>query len=307
MKRALALLAVLAWAWPAAAAVLHVGAGQRFGLPSQAIAAAHPGDTVAIDPGAYQDCAIVHQAGLTIRATGPGVVMAGVSCAGKGILVIDADRVTVAGLTLQGATVPDGNGSGIRAEGGSLTIVGVRFVDDQDGILTASMPGARLVVRDSLFLRDGTCVNAAGCAHGIYANHIAELDVESTRFRAIQQGHDIKSRALLTVVRNSTLLDGPEGTASYQIDLPNGGDVRIVGNVLEKGKRSENRGNAITIGEEGALQPTRSLVVRDNRLTNDTGGPVVFVRNLMATPAELAGNRFAGGGVVALVGKGRVR
>ena len=297
------LVLLLLLAAPARAAVLHVGAGHPFGLPSQAIAAAHPGDTVAIDPGSYRDCAVVHAAGLTIVGTGPGVVLAGVSCAGKGILVVDAPDVTVRNLTLRGAAVPDGNGSGIRAENGNLTVVGVRFLDDQDGILAAPNPHAVLRVTDSLFRRDGTCANAGGCAHGIYAGAILRLVVTQSRFLETHEGHSIKSRAFATVVRDCVIEDGPRGTSSYQIDVPNGGDVRITGNRLEKGPLTQNPGTAIDIGEEGITHPTRHILVRGNVFRNDTGLRTVFVRNLTQAKAVLRGNRFLGAPVVALVGR----
>ena len=292
----------------AGAATLTAGPGQEYALPSQAIAAARPGDTVAIAPGIYRDCAIVRANRLTIAGTGPGVVLAGRSCAGKGILIIDADDVTVKDLTLQGARVPDGNGSGIRAEGGGvLTVQRVRFVDNEDGILAAPVPRAKLLVRDSRFVGNGSCANAGGCAHAIYAGAIGTLEVERSRFRDTREGHSIKSRAARTVVKECDIADGAAGTSSYQIDVPNGGDVLIEGNRLEKGPKSQNRRNAIMIGEEGVTQPTPSIVVRDNRLINDTGGPTVFVHNETATPAMLAGNVFRGGEVVPLWGKGRVR
>ena len=304
---ALALVATGA-AGQAGAATLSVGPGQAYALPSRAIAAARDGDTVAIAPGTYHDCAIVRRNRLTIEGTGPGVVLAGRSCAGKGILIIDANDVTVRDLTLQGAVVPDGNGSGIRAEGGgTLTVEGVRFVDNQDGMLVAANPRAVVRVLDSRFVGNGSCANAGGCAHAIYAGPIGTLDVERSRFRDTREGHSIKSRAARTIVKDCTIADGPDGTSSYQIDVPNGGDVLIEGNRLEKGPKSQNRRNAIMIGEEGVTQPTKSLVVRDNTLVNDTGWPTVFVHNETATPAVLSGNVFKGGTVVALVGRGRVR
>ena len=304
---ALALLATGA-AGRAGAATLSVGPGQTYALPRQAIAAARDGDTVAIAPGTYHDCAIVRRNRLTIEGTGPGVVLAGRSCAGKGILIIDANDVTVKDLTLQGARVPDGNGSGIRAEGGgTLTVEGVRFVDNQDGMLVAANPRAVVRVLDSRFVGNGSCANAGGCAHAIYAGPIGTLDVERSRFRDTREGHSIKSRAARTVVKDCTIADGAEGTSSYQIDVPNGGDVLIEGNRLEKGPKSQNRRNAIMIGEEGVTQPTKSLVVKDNTLVNDTGWPTVFVHNETTTPAVLAGNAFKGGTVVALWGKGTVR
>ena len=68
------------------------------------------------------------------------------SCAGKGLLIIDAPDVTVRNLTLQRARVPDGNGAGIRMEGGNLTVDGVHFVNNQNGILTAADPSWTLTV-----------------------------------------------------------------------------------------------------------------------------------------------------------------
>ena len=304
----IAVLALLLIGQAASAAVLQVGPGQRYAAPSQAIAAAHDGDTVAIAPGTYYDCAIVRQNDITIEGTGPGAVLTDRPCAGKGILIIDANDVTVKALTLQGARVPDGNGSGIRAEGGgTLTVEGVRFVDNQDGILAAANPRAILRILDSRFVGNGSCANAGGCAHGVYVNTLAELEVAHTRFFATREGHSIKSRARRTVVKDCTIADGPEGTSSYQIDVPNGGNVLIEGNRLEKGPKSQNRRNAIMIGEEGVTQPTKSLVVKDNTLANDTGWPTVFVHNETATPAVLAGNAFRGAMVVPLVGPGTVR
>ena len=301
MRRLLALLMLAAV--PARAAVLHVGAGHRFGLPSQAIAAAHPGDTVAIVPGTYRDCAVVRAARLTILGTGPGVVMGGVSCAGKGVLVIDAPGVTVRGLTLRGAAVADGNGAGIRAEGGDLMVAGVRLIDDQNGILDTSGPSATLRVTDSRFRHDGTCVGAGGCAHGLYAGPIARLVVERSRFTDIRSGHAIKSRAAVTVVRGCRIADGQQGTSSYLIDVPNGGDVRITGNRLEKGPLTQNPGTAIAIGEEGVTHPTRRILVQGNVFRNDIGLGTVFVRNETRAKAVLRDNRFQGGPVVALVGR----
>ena len=44
---------------PAAARTLDVGAGQTYASPSEAAAAAADGDTVAIAPGSYYDCAML--------------------------------------------------------------------------------------------------------------------------------------------------------------------------------------------------------------------------------------------------------
>ena len=290
----------------AGAETLQVGPGQRYKMPSQAIAAAQSGDTVAIAAGTYFDCAIVRQNNLTITGVGPKTVLTDKSCAGKALLVIDGNDVTVKNLTLQRARVPDGNGAGIRAEGGNLTVDGVRFFNNQDGILSAPNPKATIRILNSNFVENGGCPPGGSCAHGIYVNQVALLEVVHTRVYDTRQGHGIKSRARKTVVKDCTIEDGPNGTSSYQIDIPNGGTLIAEGNVMQKGPKSENHGTAIAIGEEGVNQPTQQIVVTGNTLINNSGHPTVFVRNITATPAQLSGNTFKGDKIIPLAGDGSV-
>ncbi len=303
MHRALLAFSLpLAIATAASAATLEVGEGQRFAEPSQAVAAAHDGDTIAVHPGQYFDCAVVKQNNLTIEGVGGGAVMTDKTCQGKALLVIDGDNVTVRNLTLQRARVPDGNGAGIRAEGGNLAIEGVRFLNNENGILGADNPKATIRISGSEFIGNGKCGHS--CAHGIYVGRFGRLEVVNTRFFDTHDGHSVKSRALFTRVANSEIADGPSGTSSYLIDIPNGGRAVIEGNRLEKGPKSENRANVIMLGEEGVSQPTEQIVVRNNVLSNDTGYATVFVHNITATPAQLSGNVFKGGLVRPLEGDG---
>ena len=282
---------------PAAARTLAVGPGAPYPTLAAAAAAARAGDTVAIGPGDF-GCAVWRADRLTIAGAGMDATrIRGPACAGKGLFVTEGRDITVRDLALIGATVPDHNGAGIRAEGANLTVARVRFEDDQNGILAAAdphstLPGSTLTVRDSLFLRDGACIGA--CAHGLYADRIARLVLAGSRFTAIRQGHHIKSRALSTEITGCDIADGPDGTSSYLIDIPNGGAVTIRGNRLEKGPRTENRSTAIMIGEEGAKNPTPAITVAGNDFRNASGTPTVFVRNRTTTPATLRGNRLTG-------------
>jgi Right handed beta helix region len=291
----------------AAASTLRVGAEQEYKMPSQALAHAHDGDTIAIEPGTYFDCSLVKQNDLTIEGTGPGVVMTDKTCRGKAILITNGNNITVRNLTLQRARVPDLNGAGIRAQGGNLTVVNARFLDDQDGILSAPNPNATIRIIGSEFVGNGRCGGGKGCAHGIYIGPVAALDVENSRFLDTHAGHNIKSRAASTTVLNCDIEDGPNGSSSYQIDVPNGGTVRIEGNKLEKGPLAQNYGTAIIIGEEGVTYPSNGLVIRNNMLINETGHETTFVRNITATPAQLSSNVFKGGQVIPLAGDGTVR
>jgi hypothetical protein len=298
--------ALLLWCGAASAETLTVGPGQEYKMPSQALFRAHDGDTIAIAPGTYFDCSLVNQNNLTIEGTGPGAVMTDKTCRGKAILITNGNNITIRNLTLQRARVPDQNGAGIRGQGGNLTIVNVRFLDNEDGMLVAPNPAAVVRIIGSEFVGNGKC-SPEGCAHGVYVGSIAALDVENSRFFDTHVGHSIKSDAASTTVLNCDIEDGADGTSSYQIDVPNGGTVRIEGNKLEKGPHAQNWANSIMIGEEGVSHPSDGIVIRNNMLINNTGHQTVFVHNITATPAQLSSNVFKGGKVIPLMGDGTVR
>lgn len=278
---------------PGAAREIDVGPNRLLKVPSQAATVAGDGDVVRIDPGEYADCAVWRASHLTIESTGPGVRIAGKTCAGKGIFITAGSDILVRGITFADAQVPDHNGAGIRAEGDNLTVENSRFEDNENGILAGGSPGSVLRVEDSVFSGNGACIGA--CAHGIYAGAaIRMLDVRRCVFWNTKVGHHIKSRALNTLVVDSTIEDGDEGTASYLIDIPNGGNVLIEGNTLQKGPRSENHEAAISIGEEKGAHPTRAIVIRGNRFRNDFAGRVAFVRNDTGVPATLTHNEIVG-------------
>lgn len=310
LARAVALAAVawMACAGPSAmAATLDVGAGKKYPQPSAAAAAARDGDTVRIAPGEYFDCAVWKASDLVIEGAGADATsITDKVCAGKGLFVIQGSRVTIRNLTLTRARVPDFNGAGIRAEGGDLTIEKVKFVNNQDGILSAPMPTAKIVVRDSEFTRNGTCEGGGGCAHGIYAGELALLRVERSRFFETRQGHHIKSRAARTEVLGCDIADGAKGTASYAIDVPNGGAVLVRDSRIQKGPNSENHTAAIMIGAEGVTQRTPEIVVERNAFVLEGDYPSVLVKNLTATEARLAGNTLQGN-AKALSGDGDVQ
>jgi hypothetical protein len=298
------LAAAIATPWAASAKVLEVGPDKQFKQPSEAIAKAASGDDVRIASGQYFDCAIVPQDNLTIEGVGPNAVLTDKTCAGKALLVIDGRNVTVRNLTLQRARVGDRNGAGIRAEGGDLTIENTRFIDNQNGILSADNPAMTIRITGSSFIGNGHCEGS--CSHGLYIGHAKLLHVDHTRFFDTHEGHQIKSRALRTEIIDCDIADGPSGTSSYLIEAANGGSLIVERNKMEKGKLSQNWGNTIMIGAEGVTQPTGEITIHNNNFTNDGDHPTTFVHNLTATPADLSGNVFKGQ-IVPLDGDGKVR
>jgi Right handed beta helix region len=305
---AIALLAGVALARPAAAATLRVGPQETYPAPSAAAAVARNGDHIEIDPGRYVDCAVWRADNLVIEGAAAGVVIADKSCMGKGLFVVEGDNTTVRNLTLAQARVPDMNGAGIRLDHGSLTVDRVRFVENEMGIL-GGFAGATVTVRNSSFIdnfKSGSHHCTTWCDHALYVGPADLLRVEHSRFFGTRQGHSVKSRAARTEVIGCTVADGPDGTSSYLIEAPNGGALIVRGNTLEKGPRSENRTAAIAIGAEGVRHPTPQIVIADNSFRNDGDYETAFVWNLTDIPAKLSGNRISGS-VVPLVGPGGVQ
>lgn len=304
--RLILLLALLLAAAPSTAATLRVGPGERLARPSEAARVARPGDRVVIAPGLYRDCAIWRTPDLTIEA-GPGgeVVITGPICAGKGLFVIAAPRVTVSGLTFRGAAFPGGNAAGIRAEGGDLRILRARFEDNQNGVLTKhAMQAFTLTIEDSVFVGNGALIHE--CAHGIYAGNWALVAIRRTRFEGTRVCHHVKSRAARTEIEESAILDTPGNQTSYLVDIPNGGDLLLRNSVLRKGPDAGNPVAAVMIGAEGVRHPTTSLRVIGNRFENLMPRGTNFVENRTETPVLVEGNTIRGTAVV-LVGPGEVR
>ena len=298
-------LAIVLLAASAQARTLSVGPGQEYRTPSAAAAVAQDGDRVEIQPGRYHDCATWRASRLEIEGVGlaSGVVIGGKVCGWKAVFVTAGDAITVRNLTLTRASTPWGNGAGIRGEGRDLVVDRVRFVQNENGILSGTAGGA-MHVRESYFEGNGRCLQA--CAHGLYVGHLDLLVVEHSEFLHTREGHHIKSRARRTEVLDCTIRDGATGTASYDIEAPNGGALLVRGTKIEKGPKTQNRSTAISIGAEGVNNPSGEIVIEHNRFRNDSPEPSAFVTNLTGAEAVLKDNVLEGR-VVPLRGKGEVQ
>jgi hypothetical protein len=278
---------------PGYSATLLVGKNQVYKTPSEAAAAAHDGDHIAIQPGEYMDCAVWRSNNLVIEGIEPNVIITDKTCSGKGIFIVSGNNTTIRNLTLARARVPDMNGAGIRLDGGDLVVDGVNFINNQNGIL-GGVPGATVSIINSYFEKNGYCGYDQGCAHAIYINDVDVLRVKNSKFINTQMGHSIKSRALQTEIVGCSISDGSEGTSSYLIDIPNGGTLLISDNIFEKGPKSQNHNAAIEIGAEGVTHPTKEILIRNNTFSNDGDFVTTFFWNVTATRALLNGNKLSG-------------
>jgi hypothetical protein len=287
----------------ASAATLTVGPGRMYAGPAAAAAAAQDGDTIQIYPGTYSG-AVWMKPNLIIEGMGAGATITGPVQLGKALFVIHGANVTVKNLTFTGAKNSAGNGAGIRQENTGLSIVNSKFTQNQNGILTNNDTTITLSVTGSTFAGNGHC--GGSCAHAIYAGHIASLTVTNSTFINTKQGHNIKSRALSTTIVGNSITDGPNGTSSYLVDIPNGGALTMTGNTLEKGPHSSNYSIAIDLGEEGATNPVGPMLIANNNFRND-GKPTVFVHNQTGNAGlQLSNNLLTGNKTTMLTGKGTV-
>jgi hypothetical protein len=291
-----AIIALLAALLPGAAMAktIEVGQDKPYKTLADGLKAAADGDRILIAAGEHFDCANIRLNGVTIEGAGPdgSTVLTDKACNGKALLITAGNDITIRNLTLTRARVPDNNGAGIRAEGTNLTVDHVKFINNQDGILGAPNPASTIIIKDSEFTRNGGC--AGSCAHGIYVGRVKLLRVENSKFYETLRAHHIKSRASRTEVIGSTIEDGPNGTASYLIEAPNGGTVIVRNNTMEKGPKAENHTSAIMIGSEGVDQPTREITIENNTFKNDGEYETFFVANMTATEAMLKGNKLSG-------------
>ena len=154
-----------------------------------------------------------------------------------------------------------------------------------------------MTIDHSEFARNGA---GDGYSHNLYINAVASLSFTNDYSHDAVVGHDLKSRALATTIANSVIADGPSGSASYEIDLPNAGNVSIVDSFVEKGPLAQNP-SLVHYGGESlpAPYPVNALTMTGNTLVNAYGSSGVALLNagsvlgLNVAPA-LTGDAFWG-------------
>jgi Right handed beta helix region len=278
--------------------IIRVGPNRAITRIAVAAQVARDGSIIEIDPGDYvADVAVWDRAELTLRGTGNRVrlLAAGAHAEGKAIWVVRRGKVTIEDIEFVGARVPDRNGAGIRMEGGQLLVRRCTFRNNENGILTASASGASLEVVDSEFSHNGA---GDGRSHGIYVGAIDSFRLRGSYLHHGNQGHLVKSRARSNRIEYNRLSDESGGRSSYELELPNGGLVEVVGNVVQQGAGSPNS-IIVSYGAEGLAGPRNELRLAHNTVVNDRPGGGSFVRvSPGAGAVVLRNNLFVGQGKV---------
>ena len=256
------------------AATLRVGPTRAIRSLAEAARRARDGDVIEVDPGEYRaPSAVWTQNDLLIRGPraqpgdAPRAVMVadGASAEGKAIWVVRGGRVRIEDIEFRGARVAAGNGAGIRYERGQLTVERCAFFDNEMGILTAGSEQMTLTIRDSAF---GAAPRHAGLLHHLlYVGAIGRFELVGSRLGNGYRGHLVKSRARENHVRYNLLVDGDEGSASYELEFPDGGLAYVVGNVIGQSRNSDNAA-IVAYGAEHPRWPRNGLYLAHNTLLN---------------------------------------
>lgn len=127
----------------------------------------------------------------------------------KGI-ILTISSLTVNGLIFTGAEITNmlgGNGAGIRDQNtgpATLLIENSTFTGNQEGVLTGDDAYESITVINSRFINNGN-PNEDYFQHALYVNYGRSLTVTNSLFCGQLIGHDIKSRAAVTIVENNRL------------------------------------------------------------------------------------------------------
>lgn len=288
--------------------VLTVGPGSTLERPSMAAKVACDGDTIEIAAGTYPgDVAVWRRSNLTIRGVnGRAHLKAnGAAAEGKAIWVIKGRNTTVESIEFSGAKVRDRNGAGIRQEGADLTVRNCYFHDNEMGILTGTNLESEIVIERSEFANSSVEPGrTTHIGHNIYIGAVRRFTLRASYSHHARIGHNVKSRARENYLLYNQIADGPDGTASYEVELPNGGLSFLIGNLIQQGPKTENDA-VVSYGAEGLAGGVNELYVVNNTIVNDrpAGGRFIVVapRTQLVT---ILNNVFAGPGTV-LVGPGQ--
>ena len=289
---------------------LTVGSGKMYAKPCAALTAAVDGDTIEIDPGTYSgDTCTITKNNLYIHGVGgtPIIDNTGVKPSGcKGVWVVDGNDTVIEDVEIMGGHLrptdsyvtsgscsADKNGAGIRWEGGNLTLRRVSLHDNDDGILGGNIATAAILIEYSQFYKN----SYDGFSHNLYINQIAQLTFRyNYSSRTTDQGHLLKSRARKNVVLYNRLSD-ENSAASYEINLPNGGESYVIGNLIQQSATTGNGAMLDYLSEGLGTGFDNHLYVVNNTFVNDrSAGTFIQTASGTSTDSVNYNNVFVGNG-----------
>ena len=267
---------------PAAQAATWVASPQGSPLSlADALRQAKDGDTIELLPGEYPGGWTLERRRLTLRGvlsgTGKRPLIQGGGKIGsaKALWLVRGGEVTLDNLEFRGSRSAQGEGAGVRLEGGSLRVLRSAFYDNEHGIVASHDAKATLHIEDSEFGLAPKVVG--GLYHLLNVGRIQKLQVSGSRFQQGFEGQLIKTRARENQILYNFIHDGLRGGASYEIEIAAGGLATVLGNVIGQGSDSQNP-VLLAYGTEAPAWDKNSLAVAHNTFVNYGWVPAWFVR-----------------------------
>ncbi len=276
------------------AATLRVGPDKPYRTVRAAAQAAQDGDTVEIDAGIYSaDVTTWPQNDIVVRGVGGGrahMRADGAEENGKGTWVLYGRNFTAENIEFSGARVPDQNGAGIRADGAGLLVIrNCYFHDNENGILGG---GDEVLIEYSIFDHNGF---GDGQSHNLYISQVHKFTMRYSYSHRAIIGHNVKSRAEENWILYNRIMDESDGTASYSVDLPQGGRSYLIGNVIEQGPNTDNYA-IVAYASENASSGPQDLYLVNNTVVNNRPSGGVFVQLRPGSTVRVTNNIFYGPG-----------
>jgi len=246
----------------------RVGPNLNYTSPSQVSSLVGNGDSVLIEAATYfKDVCIWTANDLFITGIGGYAILDAqqTGYGGKAIWVIAGNNTKISFIEFQHCEVVDRNGAGIRQEGSDLHLSHCRFLNNQNGILAGDHPDSDIVIEHCEFGYNGS---GTGYTHNIYVNHVRSLRIQYCYMHHAYYGHELKSRAHQNIILYNRITN-EDGDASYEIDLPNGGQSLVLGNIIQQSRFSDNN-TMISYGREGLTnQAPHVLYFLHNTVVNN--------------------------------------
>ena len=276
--------------------VFRIGKDEVYSAPSEVARIASHGDVIEIQAGDYLgDTAVWDQDELTIRGIN-GIVHLranGHSAENKAIWVLKGKDVVVENIEFSGAAVKDRNGAGIRFEGENLIVRKCNFHHNENGLLSGNNATSSVVIENSIFSHNGY---GDGYSHNLYVGKSKKLEVRYSYFNGARVGHQIKSRAKENFILYNRISDEETGKSSYLVDIPNGGSLFLIGNLLQQGELSKNR-TAVSYATENKRSYSPNIVAISNNTFVNNKRNGIFIRvDEMLEYGTISNNIFSGEG-----------
>ena len=285
--------------------IWRVGPNETYKQPSAVARLVRDGDIVEIDAAVYKcDQSVRWTANnLTLVGVGGRPVLDATGCkitGGKGIWNPSGKNLIVDNIAFVGARVASQNGAGIRYDGtGYLYITHAYFHDNEDGILYT--PNQRFLATNNLVIdRSEFDHNGypTGQAHNMYINPCNSFVLRFSYSHDAIIGHEVKSRAWSNYILYNRIADEANGTASYDIDLPQGGISYIIGNVIQKAPNADNSSNISYAVENARPNPVQRLYIAYNTIINQSSHVqarhVLFIQDRNLVQARMVDNLIVG-------------